>query len=43
MTRRLVIQKTLIVGLGLLLFATSGASFYNSRRLAEPVVLGPGV
>ena len=41
---RLLGQKILvIVGLGLVLLATSGASFYSSRRLKEPVVLGPGV
>ncbi len=43
MTRRLLIQKITIVGLGIVLLATSGASFYSSRRLKEPVVLGPGV
>ena len=43
MTRRLLVQKILVIGLGLVLLATSGASFYSSRRLAEPVVLGPGV
>ncbi len=43
MTRRLLVQKILVIGLGLVLLATSGASFYGSRRLKEPVVLGPGV
>jgi hypothetical protein len=43
MTGRLLAQKIVVVGLGLALFATSGASFYRSRRLREPVVLGPGV
>ena len=43
MTSRLLAQKIVIIGLGLVLLATSGASFYNSRRLKEPVVLGPGV
>ncbi len=43
MTRRLLVQKILVIGLGLVLLATSGASFYSSRRLKEPVVLGPGV
>lgn len=43
MTGRLIAQKTVVVGLGLVLLATSGASFYRSRRLKEPVVLGPGV
>jgi hypothetical protein len=43
MTGRLLAQKLLIIGLGLALFGSSGASFYRSRRLAEPVVLGGGV
>jgi len=43
MTGRLLAQKIVIVGLGVALLATSGASFYSSRRLKEPVVLGPGV
>lgn len=43
MTGRLLAQKSLVVGLGVALLATSGASFYKSRRLKEPVVLGPGV
>jgi hypothetical protein len=43
MTGRLLAQKTVVAGLGLLLLGASGASFYKSRRLAEPVVLGPGV
>jgi hypothetical protein len=43
MTGRLLAQKILVIGLGTVLLATSGASFYRSRRLAEPVVLGPGV
>jgi hypothetical protein len=43
MTPRLVAQKLLVIGFGLVLLGTSGASFYRSRRLAEPVVLGPGV
>lgn len=43
MTSRLLAQKIVIIGLGIVLLATSGASFYNSRRLKEPVVLGPGV
>lgn len=43
MTSRLLAQKIVIIGLGLVLLATSGASFYHSRRLKEPVVLGPGV
>ncbi|HEY3383739.1 MAG TPA: hypothetical protein VGK32_18395 [Vicinamibacterales bacterium] len=43
MTGRLLAQKTIILGLGIVLLATSGASFYKSRRLPEPVVLGPGI
>ena len=38
-----IARKLLIAALGLVVFATSGASFYQSRRLREPVVLGPGV
>ena len=36
-------RKLLISALGLVLFATSGVSFYQSRRLEEPVVLSDGV
>ena len=36
-------RKLVISALGLLLFATSGLSFYQSRRLEEPVVLSDGV
>lgn len=36
-------RKLVISALGLLLFVTSGVSFYQSRRLEEPVVLSPGV
>ncbi len=43
MSGRLLAQKIVVVSLGLVLLATSGASFYKSRRLKEPVVLGPGV
>src|SRR5450759_188948 len=43
MSSRLLAQKIVIIGLGLVLLAISGASFYHSRRLKEPVVLGPGV
>jgi hypothetical protein len=43
MTRRLLATKIVVIGLGLALLATSGASFYASRRLPEPVVLGAGV
>jgi predicted deacylase len=42
-TGRLVLQKLVVAGLGLALLAASGASFYRSRTLAEPVVLGPGI
>ena len=37
------IRKIILSALGLALFVTSGISFYNSRHLKEPVVLGPGV
>ena len=43
MTTRILAAKIVIIGLGLALLGTSGASFYSSRRLPEPVVLGPGV
>lgn len=43
MSGRLLAQKIVIAALGVVLLATSGASFYRSRRLKEPVVLGPGV
>ncbi len=43
MNGRLLAQKIVVIALGLVLLATSGASFYKSRRLKEPVVLGPGV
>ena len=43
MTRRLLATKIVIIGLGLALLVSSGLSFYRSRRLPEPVVLGPGV
>ncbi len=43
MTGRLLVQKILVLGFGVALFGTSGASFYRSRHLAEPVVLGQGV
>lgn len=43
MNARLIAQKAVIIALGVVLLATSGASFYGSRHLAEPVVLGPGV
>lgn len=37
------IRKTVFCILGLLLLVASGIDFYRSRRLKEPVVLGPGV
>lgn len=37
------IRKLVFGALGVVLLATSGVSFYRSRRLPEPVVLGPGV
>ncbi|RPJ85749.1 MAG: succinylglutamate desuccinylase, partial [Acidobacteria bacterium] len=43
MDRRALTGKIVIAGLGCWLLAASGASFYRSRNLAEPVVLGPGV
>src|SRR5512143_1505707 len=38
-----IIRKIAIAAIGLLLLGTSGYSFYQSRHLKEPVVLGPGV
>lgn len=38
-----MIRKLLIAALGAALAVLSGLSFYRSRRLAEPVVAGPGV
>ncbi len=38
-----MIRKLVIGALGLVLLVTSGLSFWRSRRLPEPVVLGPGV
>jgi hypothetical protein len=44
MTGRLpLLRKAVFGALGLLLFAAAGTSFYRSRYLEEPVVLGPGV
>ena len=43
MSGRLLAQKFVVISLGVVLLATSGTSFYKSRRLKEPVVLGPGV
>src|SRR5512146_2555906 len=42
-TPAVFVRKAVIAALGLVLLATSGVSFYRSRHLAEPVVLGPGV
>jgi hypothetical protein len=42
-TRRDVVRKLVIALVGLVLLVTSGISFYRSRHLKEPVVLGPGV
>lgn len=39
----IVLRKLIIAGLGAALLASSGTSFYRSRHLREPVVLGPGV
>ena len=36
-------RKTIIIALGLILGIFAGLSFYQSRHLKEPVVLGPGV
>jgi hypothetical protein len=38
-----VARKIFIAALGCILLGTSGLSFYRSRHLREPVVLGPGV
>jgi hypothetical protein len=38
-----LVRKLLVSGSGLALLVTSGVSFYRSRHLQEPVVLGPGV
>ncbi len=44
MSHRSDTARKIILGIvGLLLFVFSGISFYKSRRLKEPVVLGPGV
>jgi predicted deacylase len=37
------LRKTILSGIGLVLFVSAGVSFYRSRRLQEPVVLGAGV
>ncbi len=38
-----VARKIFIASIGCVLLGTSGLSFYRSRHLKEPVVLGPGV
>ncbi len=40
---RVIARKIFIAALGCILLGTSGLSFYRSRHLREPVVLGPGV
>jgi hypothetical protein len=39
----MLVRKLILAALGLALFASSGLSFYRSRHLREPVVVGPGV
>lgn len=41
--RNATIRKIILCSLGAMLFIFSGISFYKSRHLKEPVVLGPGV
>lgn len=43
MTTRAKAGKTIVAVLGLALALAAGLSFYKSRRLREPVVLGPSV
>jgi len=43
MTTTMRVRKAVLGALTLLFLGTSGASFYQQRRLPEPVVLGPGV
>lgn len=43
MTKRHLLRKILVAGLGLVVLVASGASFYRHRHLREPVVLSPGV
>jgi hypothetical protein len=40
---KLYLRKGLIAAVGLMIMISSGVSFYRSRNLKEPVVLGPGV
>jgi len=37
------LRKFIFIAFGLILMVSSGVSFYKSRHLKEPVVLGPGV
>ena len=37
------LRKGILIAAGLVLMISSGVSFYKSRNLQEPVVLGPGV
>jgi hypothetical protein len=41
--RNILIRKIILGILGLILFIFSGVSFYRSRNLKEPVVVGPSV
>jgi hypothetical protein len=41
--KRMIIRKIILSILGLVLLIFAGISFYKSRYLKEPVVLGPGV
>ncbi len=41
--KRMIIRKIILSIVGLILLIFSGISFYRSRHLKEPVVLGPGV
>ena len=41
--RRLYLRKGVLLILCLVLMVSAGVSFYRSRHLKEPVVLGPGV
>ena len=43
MSATLIIRKMTVIGLGIILAAFAGVSFYRSRNLAEPLVLGPSV
>jgi hypothetical protein len=43
LTGRAVVRKAIVAAVGLALLVSSGVSFYRSRHLREPVVLGPGV